>query len=153
VFDREIETYMSQYAIPGRPMPPPPPGTVTNLEEQVREALSRKITVEDDETEQTYQLKAAVAEMKEELREVLKSGGSAYEYFQQLHERQMSEADIVRDARGMVVGFLQEGNVEEAKKTIGELNAYMKAKGLPPVTVPPPYRKALGLQPAKKAQK
>ncbi len=152
VFDRSIETYMSQYAIPGRPMPPPPPGAVTNLEEQVREALSQKITVAEDEAEQTYQIKAAVAAMKEELREKLKSGGSAYDYFQQLHERQMSEADLCREARDAVIGLVQEGNAAEAKKSLSELNAYMESKGLPQVTVPPPYRKALGIQPENKAQ-
>jgi len=152
VFNRSVEVYMAQYLTPGRPMPPPPPGLISNLEGQVAEALSAPIMVADDEPEKTYLLKAAVAAMKEELREVLKDGGSAKEYFQNLHDRQMREEDLYTGARDAVVGLVKEGNVKEAKQALDELNAHMKSQGLPPVTVPPPYRKALGIQPGRITQ-
>ena len=83
---------------------------------------------------------------------VLKDGGSAKEYFQNLHDRQMREEDLYTGARDAVVGLVKEGNVKEAKQALDELNAHMKSQGLPPVTVPPPYRKALGIQPGRITQ-
>jgi len=146
-FDRDIEFRMAQYINAGQRPSPPPPMTQTNLDEMAKEALAKNIVVRDDDTEALYATKEGVAKMKEELRQYMAQGGTATAFFKGLADRQKSESDMAMEAGAIIAELSKQGQIEEAKKALTEINAILSEHGQPAVIVPPPYRKALGILP------
>ncbi len=152
VFEREIEFRMAQYINAGQRPSPPPPMIQTNLEEMAKDALSKNIVVQDNDTESIYATKENVAKMKEALRQYMAQGGTASEFFKGLADRQKTEADLAMEARSIITELTKQGKIEEAKTALTEINSYLKSQGQPDVVVPPPYRKVLDIPPRVESQ-
>jgi len=143
VFGRAAESRLALYARPGEAPPPPPPAGADELERQAREALAADIEVYDDDAPETAALKEAVAWLKDGLRRHVGAGGTAAGFYADLAARRGEEAALAAEARALVSGLAAEGKTAEAREALGLLNAEFAGPGLPPVRLPPKWRKAL----------
>ena len=86
VFAHEGERFLASFAIPGVPA-----AQRTSTEDELREALARKILPQPSDSFEVQQIKAMVEGMKDELRQFMAAGGSIPEYGQRLVQRQEEE--------------------------------------------------------------
>ena len=86
VFAGEGERFLASFAIPGVPA-----GQRNTTEDEIRQALERKIEPTKEDSIEAQQIKAMVEGMKQELREFLAAGGTIAIYGRKLVQRQEEE--------------------------------------------------------------
>lgn len=140
-FQNSLESQLSWYAIPGAEVPPLLP--IRHTEQDIVNALTRKIKINEDDDDETVIMKESVQELKENLKQWIKEGGTVDDYIRQLARRQALEADEVNMSRKKVMETLEGGDVELAKELSEKLNQRMAEKGLPSVRLPRKYRELM----------
>jgi len=131
LFSNDLHAFMAAYTVPGTLVPPMPMFS----DEFVLNACMAPIVDAEDDSEDDREIKSVVREMLVELKQYLKDGKSAGEYFAALQARQNLEADAVRSTQREVNMLITEGKYEEARDTLDAYNAYLEKKNIPPVHV------------------
>lgn len=148
LFEREAENRLALYTTPGRSVPPPPPLSDQELEQAAAEALKAEIIIHPDDSPEVVAEKERVALLKEELRHYIAEGGTSHDFFNALAQRQREEAALSHDARTILLELIRADQLEEARALYDEANLFLAEEGLPPVQLPRPLRRRLGLEAA-----
>lgn len=131
LFDNFVHGMMACYSVPGESIPPMPPLS----DEEALAACMHPVKDDPDDTPADREKKAVVREMLAELKDYLKNGRRAAEYFAALQARQNLEADAVSRTRYEVNALITEGKIDEARATLDAYNAYLAEKNIPPVHI------------------
>ena len=140
LFRHTSEGYLAMFLNPAVSVPPPPENYT---DDQVMAMLTDKIEIAEDDTEDEIRQKEGVAQMKEELRQWIKDGGTFNTYLAELQHRQDLEAAQMFDARNMITEAMENGDVNEARALYDKINEHFASKFMPKVNVAPKYRKLL----------
>ena len=141
IFHTKLENMLAWYAVPGKDIPPLPPLRLS--EEEIAAGLDAVIEYnEKKDDEKSLEVKLAVAEMKEMLRESLKKGSTVKDFLGELAKRQMMEANAVKQSRALVMEALSKGKTDEARTLLDSLNKDLKEAGIPQVHIHPKHWEA-----------
>ena len=138
IFHTKLENMLAWYAVPGKDIPPLP--MLRLSEEEIAAGLDAAIEYDEKkDDEKSLEIKLAVAEMKEMLRDALKKGGSIKDFLGDMARRQMMEANAVKQSRALVMDALSKGKTDEAKALLDSLNKDLKESGIPQVHIHPKH--------------
>lgn len=131
------------HAVPGD-MPPPIPNIPIQDEMHLAEILIADNPVKEGDSEAVIEAKKGVEEAKKELRDYLKQGGEAKEFFDYYRGQLIQSHEEWIECQKSVVKVLQE-DPTLAEEYVKEVNNRLAEKGIKPVLIPPPLRKKFGL--------
>lgn len=119
---------------PGESMPPFP--NLSGIDEDFAKSLLSPIKINDDDPDDTKELKAKVIEAKAYLIDDIKNGGSVLDALL-THQKEMEK---IADGRLMAIQEMQkiqaEGDAEMARDFAIQVNESFKARGIPEIPVP-----------------
>jgi hypothetical protein len=116
-------------------MPPTPLASEEKLRENFFRAITNNIVVYEDDDERVVALKENVADMKNQLADILEANGSLTASLKE-YERWVNENKEIRD--GVLLHYhklLTETSAEEAQSYLDAANAELKAEGITPITL------------------
>ena len=132
VFSNHGERFLASFAIPGVPA-----GLRNASEQQIHQALKRRILPEDRDSIETIQIKCMVEGMKDELRRYLKDGGSVVEYGAALVARQEQELAIYNSVRDELNAAYRSGlDVDKLQDLWMKKNSGLRKLGIRHVPFP-----------------
>lgn len=131
LFDDPVQSQLQEFVVPGRDTPPPDRVT----DQQALEACIYGVKFLETDTEEQRAIKESVKGLLDELRDWLKQGRHANEFFEKLYQRQEMEHETVQAAREGVMSVAEEGDAENTKDAMKAYNKYLQEKGLPPVKI------------------
>ena len=114
--------------------------------DEVVKYLFKNIEIKDDDPEDVIAKKIATAEMKELLKEHLKSGGTWEDFAEKATAFRQTERALESDARMTMAKMLREGDVEGVKMYRDKVNEFLKSKGYRGLKLPKKWLDALGEQ-------
>lgn len=114
--------------------------------DEVVKYLFKNIEIKDDDPEDVIAKKIATAEMKELLKEHLKSGGTWEDFAEKATAFRQTERALESDARMTMAKMLREGDVEGVKMYRDKVNEFLKSKGYRGLKLPKKWLEALGEQ-------
>ena len=135
LFETAVETYLSQFAEPGRKIPRPEMDSInaTNLVELSR-ILDAPIVYADDEFSEYIDLKRITAGIKKEMRAYVRGGHTPNEYFAALIKRQETEIAYRNKASEKLKEMLSD--VDSAYVFWLKANAQLQSMGIFPLPLP-----------------
>jgi len=104
VFPDEGERFLAGFAVPGVPV-----SVRSTTEQEIKDALKRRISVTKGDSLEARQIKSMVEGMKQELREFLADGGSIVGYGQCLVQRQEQEIAYYNQAKAELNQAIKSG--------------------------------------------
>lgn len=100
-------------------------------DEEARIAIDTPIDFNYDDPDDLLAKKQGVKEMLSELKQFMKEGRHAQEYFDRLESRQALEYETMQEVRNQVRELEKEGDAEGAIEALEVYNKYLEGKGLP----------------------
>lgn len=141
IFDNRFENTMMALSSEGMGMMP---GAAEMIpKDEVVSFLMKPIEVKEDDNEDVIAKKIATAEMKEALKEFLKSGGTWEEFVAQARSIQQAEQMLESEARMEMAKILRDGDIELAKEYKNKVNAFMKSKGYRGLKLPSKWKELI----------
>ena len=107
----------------------PPTGRVKD--QAALAAIIAGVPIKEDDPPEVVEKKKDIQLMLDDLKEYMKQGHSAQEYFDAMDRRQETEAATMEEARRQVNDLINSGDEELAAATIRKFNEYLNGKGLP----------------------
>ena len=135
IFNRGVEQLLALAtpATPGAPVPPLPHITDESVADDLKAAMREAIRPVSNDTERTLEMKLAVAEQKEEFRELNKEGMTFTEYLNALRDKFNQDHEFLAEAHKMNETLYHDATIsdEDYKAYRKELNEKLKDRGLP----------------------
>ena len=142
IFDNRFENTMMALSAEGMGMMP---GAAEMIpKDEVVSYLMKSIEIKDDDSEDVIAKMIATAEMKEALKEFLKSGGTWEEFVAQARTIQQTEQMLESEARMEMAKMLRNGDIEFAKEFKNKVNSFMKSKGYRGLKLPSKWKELIG---------
>ena len=113
------------------PLPIPP-----TMEKDFLASLSRPIVISEDDTDAVRKLKEDVIAARQDIQELLKSGGSAAEILQEhrrlLNENTATRNQVIKELRAII----DSGDIEGAEKYVRTMNVALGQMGIMEISMP-----------------
>lgn len=112
-------------------------------DEEIATYLTSPITLNEDDTPDIIDRKIATAEMKDEIKQFIKEGGSFDEYIDKLHSVMATERVLHREVVKELVNMISEGDIEGAREIRSMMNEQLKEGGYMGVKLPEVWERKL----------
>lgn len=130
VFVVGLNNFLANFITPGEHIPETP---MEVSDEETLAALTEKIEIKDDDSDDIRWQKEAVLALRENLRAYIKDGRTVVDFLRDVQRRQEMEAEHVRAARDMIMESLANDDPAHARELYDAINEHLNAKGLPKV--------------------
>jgi gas vesicle protein len=126
----------------GEPLPPLP--VAPDIDRKMDKALKTSIVVYDDDDEKTFNQKATVAKIKDELTKYVAEGNSVSSFVANMEKVHNEIASIRNEAQAIAEKLYNEGKTEEAQKFADETNKEFIEAGVKEIKLPGLKRREMG---------
>lgn len=140
IFEVGLNNFLTNFTTPGEDVPETP---MEVSDEEVVQALTEKIEIKEEDSEEVRFQKEGVMVLREELSKFIKDGGTVADFIRDIQRRQQMEAEYVREARNMIMDSLAEDDPAQARKFYDAVNKHMNEKGLPNIRLPRKFLKMM----------
>ena len=131
MFENAVQAELSNYTQPGRDIPPPDRVS----DEEALKAADTPIKYGFDDPVEILEQKKAVEDLLLEMKEYMRNGGHANDFFEKLQQRQEMEGEAVLQVRQNVYDLIEKGDNAAAQEALDAYNRYLQGKGIPPVRI------------------
>ena len=131
MFENAVQAELSNYTQPGRDIPPPDRVS----DEEALKAADTPIKYGFDDPVEVLEQKKAVEDLLLEMKEYIRNGGHANDFFEKLQQRQEMEGEAVLQVRQNVYDLIEKGDNAAAQEALDAYNKYLQGKGIPPVRI------------------